>query len=83
MSCVFPGFLVIETNRYTDFPLRNISVLYKNLMKEPNGIYRRDSGKNVLLWQRHGTYRQNDDPKVLLKLSNGTYRCKGDKNVLL
>lgn len=40
LSCVFPGFLVIETNRYTDFPLRNISVLYKNLMKEPDGTYK-------------------------------------------
>ena len=40
MSCVFPGFLVIETNRYTDFPLRNISVLHKNLLKEPDGTYK-------------------------------------------
>lgn len=38
MSCVFPGVLVIETNRYTDFPLRNISVLHKNLLKEPDAL---------------------------------------------
>lgn len=40
LSCVFPGVLVIETNRYTDFPLRNISVLHKNLLKEPDGTYK-------------------------------------------
>lgn len=46
MSCVFPGVLVIETNRYTDFPLRNISVLHKNLLKEQTG-HIKDKGRKI------------------------------------
>ena len=46
MSCVFPGFLVIGINGYTDFPLRNISVLHKNLLKEQTG-HIKDKGRKI------------------------------------
>ena len=61
MSCVFPGFLVIETNRYTDFPFRNISVLHKNLLKEPDGTYKGQRSKNIPVNKESGTYRQESE----------------------
>lgn len=40
LSCVFPGFLVIETNRYTDFPCETFLFCIKNLLKESDGTYK-------------------------------------------
>ena len=83
MSCVFPGFLVIETNRYTDFPFRNISVLHKNLLKEPDGTYKGYRSKNIPVNKESGTYRQESEKNVLLWQRYGTYRQNDNKKVLL
>ena len=47
MSCVFPGFLVIETNRYTDFPCETFLFCIKNLLKESDGTYKGYRSKNI------------------------------------